>query len=353
MNDPDRVLLEADPAAGYDLDDARIDLALNALRAEIEAEPPEPAAQAMESSRGRNRRAFTAPRLVAAILMGAVVAIAIVLIPGGSSEGGTESAYAAEAIKIAEANRRLLVDQPGWRIEFAHFESPTYGEVEFGDEMGLEGGGDYLQTAWYPSKELESRTRSDGAAVEIAGEDGFFYRVGDDEFNAVLPPLHGAFMLISGSASSGSEFRNRLESMISVDVDTWLQAMPQSVVLPRDQHSAIDELLRGVPLPPGFDLAAIASKGLPEDEFQLKAYVLRGVYCGWLDRWWSAEQAGDDAVAQAAVAELLNAENWPAIAEDAAKSPLDNDFRQYAKTVARGDGDKQVYDQMENCIEYP
>lgn len=353
MNDLDRALLDADPLVGCDLDSAEIDQALAALRAEIEIAPRIPTPVAPTQRRGWIERSFTVPRLVGALLIATAIAVAIVLIPGGSGEGGTEPAYAAEAIKVAEANRRLLVDLPGWRIEFAHFESPTYGEVEFGDEKGLEGGGDYLQTAWYPPKELESRTRSDGARVEIAGEDGFFYRVGDDEFNAVLPPLHGAFMLISGSASSGSEFRNRLESMISVDVDTWLQAMPQSVVLPRDQHSAIDELLRGVPLPPGFDLAAIASKGLPEDESQLKAYVLRGVYCGWLDRWWFADQAGDDAVAQTAVAELLNAERWPAIAEDAAKSPLDNDFRQYAKTVARGDGDKQVYDQMENCIEYP
>lgn len=49
---------------------------------------------------------------------------------------------------------------------------------------------------------------------------------------------------------------------------------------------------------------------------------------------------------------LLDAENWPAVRDQADIGSLDQDFRQYANTVARGDGDKQVYDQMENCIAY-
>ena len=94
-------------------------------------------------------------------------------------------------------------------------------------------------------------------------------------------------------------------------------------------------------------------RACPQDSYQFTAYVLYGAYCGWLDEWWRADKAGDDPAAQAAIDQLLNAENWPAVKAQAKTGALDQDFRMYANTVAKGHGDKQVYDQMMNCIEYP
>lgn len=82
------------------------------------------------------------------------------------------------------------------------------------------------------------------------------------------------------------------------------------------------------------------------------ASALRGAYCAWLDKWLFAQKAGDEAEAAAAVNVLLDAENWPAVREQAAEGTLDQDLRQYANTVADGYGDKAVFDQMQNCIEY-
>ena len=140
--------------------------------------------------------------------------------------------------------------------------------------------------------------------------------------------------------------------MISADVDTWLSAMPASVVQPADQASQVDQVLEGVPLPPGLDPSSIVPASMPQDDYQFSAYVLRGAYCGWLDEWWRADRSGNRGAADAAIQQLLDAENWPAVKAQAKTGSLDQDFRQYANTVAKGYGDKKVYDQMENCIEY-
>lgn len=354
MSDLDRVLAESDPLHRWNLEGGTFDEALAELRAEVGSAPDTTLVPSAPPAETTGPRWFTLRRLAVGAALAAAIAIAMVLIPRGPGDDDTRTAYAAEAIKVAEANRRLLATEPGWRVEYAQFESPTYGEVQFGDEKGLEGGGDYLSTNWYPPEDLKMRTRPEGQPVEIGGEEGYFYPASSSgEFYAVLPPLNGSFLLINGSAKSAEEFRKRLESMESVDVEAWLGAMPDSVVLPQDQASATEKLLEGVPLPPDFDLSTIESKGLPEDEYQFAAYVLRGVYCGWLDRWWFAQKAGDAAVAEDAIDQLQAAPRWPALAEDPKRNPLVDDFREYADLVERGYANKQQYDQMENCIEYP
>jgi hypothetical protein len=128
--------------------------------------------------------------------------------------------------------------------------------------------------------------------------------------------------------------------------------MPASVVQPRDQEAEVAAALVGVPLPDGFDASVLEPTNLPQDRTQLNAYVLRGAYCAWLDSWWQADKAGEGETAAAAIEQLKKAPSWPAVQAQAKTGSLDQDFRQYAETVAAGYGDKRVYDQMENCIEY-
>jgi hypothetical protein len=111
-------------------------------------------------------------------------------------------------------------------------------------------------------------------------------------------------------------------------------------------------VLEGVPLPDGFDASVLEPTNLPQDRTQLTAFVLRGAYCAWLDTWWRADKAGDEETAAVAIDQLQRAPAWPAVQAQAKTGSLDQDFRQYAETVADGYGDKQVYDQMENCIAY-
>ena len=61
----------------------------------------------------------------------------------------------------------------------------------------------------------------------------------------------------AASPPTPTRSRPMLASLHEVDVDTWLSAMPASVVQPAQQAEAVDEMLAGIPLPPGFDPASI------------------------------------------------------------------------------------------------
>lgn len=357
----DRALIVADPLEGIREGDFDFAPAEEELLAEILATPY----ARITRPRPRPSR-WRAVRLVVAF--GCIVAVALValaLLDGSDGGSGKSSAFAAEAVKVAEANRRLLVTEPGWDIYYAQFDSPESGEVGFDDEKGTHSrpapcagcphGGDILDMHWYPADEYRMRTREQGNPVDIAGEQGLEYALAgpSKEFQVELPVRDGSFMIIRGSAANAEDFYSRLDSIVATDVETWLEAMPDSVVKPADQSSGFDRVLEGVPLPDGFDRSAIEPESMPQDSYQFTAYVLYGAYCGWLDEWWRADKAGDKAAAQAAIDQLLNAENWPAVKAQAKTGALDQDFRMYANTVAKGDGDKQVYDQMMNCIEYP
>ena len=173
------------------------------------------------------------------------------------------------------------------------------------------------------------------------------------EFRAILKPEDGTVVVIDGGVTGDrSDVERVLESTHSVDTYTWLSAMPKTVVQPAEQDGEIAGLLEGVPLPPDFDRSTVEPAKLPQDRYQLTYFVMSGVYCSWLDRWWFAHKAGDDATAAEAIDMLLASPRWPAVAKASKTGSIGDDFRDYAKTVADGYGDKKVYDQMMNCIEY-
>jgi hypothetical protein len=66
----------------------------------------------------------------------AVIAVLVVLVAGGSvdsvKDGGRPS-YAAAAVKVAEANPRLLVTAPGWSIIHANSFEAEYGGLTYKD----------------------------------------------------------------------------------------------------------------------------------------------------------------------------------------------------------------------------
>ena len=349
MNDEqlDRLVRGSDPIAILDVPRMDLEDAEHELLAEILASAADPAAR---PARSRGRRMALRMGFVAVCV--AIATVIAVLALGSTGDEQGDTAY-AEAVKVAEANRRLLVTQHGWTVNYAQWDSPTSGEVDFVPDGGRDHG--YLDIHWYGADEFDERTRERGKTAEIAGTEALTYPLAGPtkEFAAVLPPRDGNFVYIRGSGRDFADFERRLDSIVSVDVDAWLDAMPDSVVPPADQGDRIDELLKGVPLPEGFDRTSLEPASMPQDDYQFTYYVLSGAYCGWLDEWWRADRAGDEDAANAAIAELLDAENWPAVQAAAKTGSIDHDFAQYAEQVAEGYGDKQVYDQMMNCIEYP
>jgi hypothetical protein len=276
----------------------------------------------------------------------AVIA-ALILLSGGSVDSvrdGAHPSFAAAAVKVAEANPRLLVTAPGWSIVHARSFEVDTGELIYGDGehplYGPGGGGRQLNLTWYPARFYRDRLREDGHACchvstpvisTLLGQRAttFAYPGQHPNFATVLSPQENVFIEVTGSFGSRQEYEVLLHSLRPVSVDAWLSAMPAEVLRPAARSAAIAQILRGIPVPPGFDASTLHFRVMPAqpgpdtsalqsesaltDRFMLGKSVTGAVACGWLQRWLSATQAGDGAAAQEAVEAMATARHWPVL----------------------------------------
>jgi hypothetical protein len=353
--DLDIILAATRPPTDAELAPVDLDAAFAALLEDIGTATP------IEHARPRRNRLRFRLAIAGGLALIAVTAVALI---GSFRSGDDLSAYAAEAVEVAEANRRLLITDEAWHVDYVAWESSESGDVQFIDGPNLESATGMLEITWYPDSEkgryIDYSDRERIAPVEIAGQDVFvqfekqkYREPGSVGFDTTLPAIDGTITVIDGTIAGDEEdVIELLESIEPVDTASWLEAMPDNAVQASDQAGEIDQLLEGVPLPEGFDRSVLELAALPQDEYQLTAHVMYGVYCGWLDEWWAADQAGDTKRANAAIEELESSPQWPAVVAQKETGALDQDFRMYAQTVAAGDADPKVYDQMMNCIAY-
>jgi hypothetical protein len=268
---------------------------------------------------GRSSRHLLRRRRGAALGLGAglacLAAIAALLLFGGGSVGGRSGPeFAAAAIEVAEVNPRLLVTEPGWRVTDAGEFEADEGEVSFGD------GTHRLAINWYPAR-FYHRYLRDRALVstpetsKLLGHTATTIRYGLNsggaEYATMLSPQGAVFVEIRGGLDSRAQYESVLHSLRQVDVDTWLAAMPPNVVRPQARGAVVAKMLRGVPLPPGFDVAALKGEGSVLDHYQLAVKVAGTVSCGWVESWLAATKAGDGPGAQEAVKAMATSRRWP------------------------------------------
>jgi hypothetical protein len=255
-------------------------------------------------ARWRRRRVV---RIAAPAFAAAVAAIVLGLTLTGKDG---EQAWAAALVRVAEAAPRLLVGEEGWEIERADQFSVDYGEMTFekdGRELDIKwtGAGEFAAAVSKRDSELDDL----GTAAAADGEARLFRYRGTDEYVAVW--VRGDYMVEArGRAPDIDAFKSLLASLHEVDVDSWLSAMPESVVKPARQAETVDEMLAGVPLPPGFDPSSIPTTDAVRDRYQLGALVAGSVACAWIDRWVAARRAGDDAGAREAVDAMATSRTW-------------------------------------------
>lgn len=270
----------------------------------------------------------------------AVIAALILLSgsPLNSVKDGAHPSFAAAAVKVAEANPRLLVTLPGWSIAHARSFEVDSGSLTYkkeGHPLYGPNGGRQLDLAWYPADAYRDRLREIGHACchvrgpmasTLLGQRAttFAYPGQHPNFTTVLSPQGKVFVEIGGSFGSRQEYETLLHSLRSVGVEAWLGAMPAEVLRPAARSAAIDQMLQGVPRPPGFDASALHFRAMPgspgsslqsesalTDRFMLAKSLTGAVACGWLQHWLSATQAGDGGAARQAVAAMTTARHWP------------------------------------------
>jgi hypothetical protein len=276
------------------------------------AEPPPAGADPLPPVRAPRRRLALA--FAGALACVAAAAALLLGLGGGSVGGGGQRAFAAAAIRVAEANPRLLVTAPGWVvIDAGEFERDE-GEVTFAN------GGRRFTVHWYPARLYRSYLR-DRASVSKPRRSTLLGRAattirydlngGGAEYATMLAPQGPVFIEARGGVGDRAAYDAVLHALRPVDVETWLAAMPPDVVGPDSRARVVRRMLQGVPLPPDFDSAALQGEDSVLDHYQLAVKVAGTVSCGWFESWLSATKAGDGARAHEAVTAMSTWSRWP------------------------------------------
>lgn len=253
--------------------------------------------------------------IVAAAAAVMLVALGGIFLPGGGGPASPPPAYAAEVVAVAEANQRLLVDSPDWRVTNVPEFTVTTGEMIFSN------GRAELSVHWRKASEHRSfaddraASASSTKKVELLGQTGTRYRYGDSaRYTTILAPKGPNFLEIDGNLGSEKAYQDLVAKLHPVDVNTWLAAMPESVVKPADAQKAITEMLSDIPVPAGFDPRSVNDQAT-RDRYQLGAMVTGAVTCAWFDQWTKAKKQGDAKRVQEAVTALGTSRSWKVLHE--------------------------------------
>jgi hypothetical protein len=276
---------------------------------------------AIERSAGAAGRVgfFRGHRLASAALgLTVAAAVAILIVLGGGSvdsvKDGGRPTYAAAAIKVAEANPRLLITAPGWSIIHANITAEdgglTYKKVGHPYPGPHAAVMNWEPAALYRDALRGLRTEATGTHSTVLGRQVTIFHQAGRAYDIVFPPQGKVFVTLS---LPSVEHEALLRSVRAVSVDRWLAAMPPGVVQPAAESVVIASMLHGVPLPPGFDLSALEAEGELSNRFDLGQTVAGAVACGWLESWNAATRSGDAATAEAAVAGMSGARHWPVL----------------------------------------
>lgn len=282
-------------------------------------------------TRPRHRRA--------ALGLAAVAVLAALMVASGwlRSSGGGHPEFAAAAIRVAEANPRLLVTEPGWKIVRADEFETDSGELTFSD------GSHRFDVHWYPARYYEQYLR-DRATVStpddgtVLGQTATTIEYSPEEYATMLSPQGSVFIEVRGQLGSRPAYDEIVHSLQAVDVDTWLEAMPPSTVRPEARSEAVDQLLQGMPLPPGFDAAGLKSEDSIAAQSTLAVKVGNAIACGWVESWVAARAAGDRAAAERAVEAMSSSADWPLVRKE--QVPWFGNYKTVAKQLRAGKLDR-------------
>lgn len=292
------------------------------------------------------RRRLGLPRLprLAAVVAVAVIAVVATVALVGRDPGPSGTAWAAPLVRLAESSPLLLLDVPGWSVTRAD-EYGDDGEMTFTDAARTASGPSDAGSAdlhWRSGPiGLLKRDRAHDAPLvvqrTVLGERAQVSRYADStHFTAIWPDGERA-LEFRATTTDLAQFEKLLAALRRVDVDTWLSAMPASVVKAASRGAVVREMLAGIPLPPGFDAAALERGPSVSDRYQVAANVTGRVACAWFDRWAAARRRGDAATERAAVEAMQTVRGWKVLAEIEREGGWSRVLWAYADAM-RGDG---------------
>lgn len=262
-------------------------------------------------------------RIGAVAVAAAAVAGLLVLRSPDPSPRSPGTRWAAALVEVAEEAPRLLVGAEGWRITSADEFEGSHGEIWFENGRSCQDadaadGCYWVSLAWYPVEYFDqylADRRRDAARswkITIAGQEAVVvrhdYQPPAATFYALWVDGEHWLELRSDVIPTFDEFRAVADSVQVVDVDTWLSAMPASLVTPDERREAVDEVLADIPIPSNVDVEALRSASRVSSSVEDE--VVGAVVCGWVRQWHDAQRSGDEASARQAVDALAGARDW-------------------------------------------
>jgi hypothetical protein len=232
----------------------------------------------------------------ALLLVAATAAAAAAALVGLTlSDRGGSTAWAAALVRVAQTAPRLLVDTPGWHVVRADEFGVGRGEMTFAD------GARHLDLHWERGADPGAKLGDPGSGAESLGsttvegtEARLFRYTGSDDYVAVWS--HGGYGLQArGVASTSQRSRLWFARCTRLASTRGCRRCRRASSSRRGRSKVVLDLLDGVPLPPGFDVATLlrANDGAVLDRYRLGAKVAGTVACAWLDRWVAARRGGD------------------------------------------------------------
>jgi len=317
----------------------------------VEAITAEPRTPVRRAPRARRRRA--ARRVGVAAALAAAAAVALALLPSGSgpgesTPGAPARAWAAELVRFAEASPLVLLNAPDWKVDYADESSATEGELHFllGDapprrhaDLNWRAGS---LDSWKRDRGHEAAVHTTAPVLGVTADvyeyraAGQFRDISDYHDITALWKDGGRVMEFRWAAPSMAAFKALLGNLRRVDTNTWLSAMPASVVKTADRGDVVTMMLRGIPLPPGFDKASIPGAELTKDRYQLGANVAGTVACTWIRIWSQARAAGDAAGVERAIAAMATAKHWPVLRQMSREGAYPEVLEGYAAAMRKG-----------------
>ncbi len=274
---------------------------------------------ALEAGIGRSRRRRWPALGFASFACAAALAVVLLFSGGGLAPvgGNAYPGFAEAAVKVAEANPRLLVTAPGWKVVEARSFKTTNGQLM------LANGKQQIHLSWGPAafyrasmkhlhpndlRQVDTETVAGRKATVAYTERPALGTVAETHF----PPQGGISVEVDGLYSEG-EWEALMASVRAVGVEEWLQAMPGQIIRPGAISAEVDEMLRGVPVPPGFDATAAVFPTQLTNRFQAAKHLTKALTCTWVERWADARRGGDAAGAKEAVDAMSSAARWPVL----------------------------------------
>ncbi len=324
------------------------------LLADLDDEPPGASLLPAEAPRPRRARRLVLATGIAVL----AAASAVVIVVGGPSKT-TPRAYGAELIRFAESTPLLLLEDSGWRVQDLQ---------QYKSREGTEGIMEFITGKPIPDESIRITVGKNG---QVGEEDGMLpaavrqrkvelsWRVGELEFpvpvrHPIRLPVLGTTALVNTHAGrtflkteAGKQviepgrpgdrqmaaiwaeddyvlelraavpdlaaFEERLSWLTKVDSQTWLEAMPATVVKAADHEVAVREMLKGIPLPDTFEPSRIPNEGLTTNRSQVASAVVSTVSCLWFRQWGQARRTGNRAAQLEAEKAMTTAPRWSTV----------------------------------------